>query len=189
MAMPAPPPIPERTLWTIADLEQLPEDSNRYEILHGELLVTPMPSTEHQGIAARLLLLVASWSRVHTGWRCLAPGGVYIAETSWLEPDVAVYPSPEYDNRPWRELPPPILVVEILSPSTRSRDRHSKRAAYLANGVAEVWLVDPATRTIGRWKSDSERPTVCRASATWTPDNRLPGLIVSADELFGPIAA
>jgi Uma2 family endonuclease len=188
MAMPAYPPFPERTLWTVADLEQLPEDGNRSEILHGELLVTPLPSTGHQGVAARLLLLVANWCRAHTGWRFLAPGGVYISETNWLEPDVAVYPSPEFDNRPWRELPPPLWVAEVLSPSTRSRDRHSKRAAYLTNGVADVWIVDPDARTIECWSSGSEFPEICRDFAVWVPDEHLPALIVSTDELFGPPA-
>jgi len=56
MAMPVLSGIPERTLWTIADLEQLPDDGNRYEILHGELLVTPLPSAGHQGVAPRLFL-------------------------------------------------------------------------------------------------------------------------------------
>jgi len=189
MAMPVHPLVPQRMLWTVDQLEQLPEDGNRYEILHGELLVTAMPSTGHQGIAVRLLVLLANWCRAHTGWRCLAPGGVYISETSWLEPDVAVYPSPEYDNRPWRELPPPLLVAEVLSPSTGTRDRHSKRAAYLANGVAAVWTIDPDARTIECWTPASEFPKICRDSAVWLPDERLPALIVTTDELFGPPTA
>ncbi len=138
MAMPALPGIPERSLWTVADLEQLPDNGDRYEILHGELLVTPLPSSGHQGIVARLLVALAMWCRAYTGWRFLAPGGVYVSETIWLEPDIAVYPSPEYRDTPWRELPAPILVVEVLSASTRKRDRHRKRPAYLSHGVAEV---------------------------------------------------
>ena len=188
MAMPARPPIPERTIWTVADLERLPDDGNRYEVLHGELLVTPLPSTGHQGIAARLLALFAVWCRANTGWRYLAPGGVYISETSWLEPDVAVYPSPEYDDRPWQELPPPLLVVEVLSKSTRGRDRHNKRPAYLAHGVGEVWLVDKRARSIECWTSASEFPEICRESAIWVPDETLPPLIVTTAELFGPPA-
>jgi len=151
MAMPAYPPVPDRMLWTFDQLEQLPEDGNRYEILDGELLVTPMPTSGHQGIATRLVVLLANWCRAHTGWKYLAPGGVYISQTNWLEPDVAVYPSPEYDNRSWRELPPPLFVAEVLSPSTGSVDRHRKRAAYLANGVADVWIIDADSRTIECW--------------------------------------
>ena len=46
--------LPERSVWTVTDLEALPDDGNRYEILHGELLVTPLPSSGHQGVAMRL---------------------------------------------------------------------------------------------------------------------------------------
>jgi Uma2 family endonuclease len=73
----------------VADLERLPDDGNRYEILHGELLVTSLPSAGHQGVAARLFVNLAIWCRANTGWRYLSPGGVYISETTWLEPDIA----------------------------------------------------------------------------------------------------
>ena len=95
MATPALRGISERILWTVADLEQLPDDGNRYEFLHGELLVTPLPSTGHQGVAAWLLVALAIWCRAHTGWRFLTPGGVVMSETTWLKPDIAAYSSPE----------------------------------------------------------------------------------------------
>lgn len=186
MAMPAPPGIRERNVWTVADLQQLPDDGNRYEILHGELLVTPLPSSGHQGIAARLVLALGGWCRAHTGWCFLTPGGVYISETNWLEPDIAVYPSPEYLNLEWREMPAPLLVIEVLSASTRTRDRYRKRPAYLAHGVAEVWLVDEEARAIERWTAASEFPDLCYGSITWTADAALPPLTVSETELFGP---
>lgn len=186
MAMPALSGIPERTLWTVADLEQLPDDGNRYEILHGELLVTPLPSAGHQGVSARLLVSFAIWCRAHTGWRFLTPGGVYISETTWLEPDVAIYPSPEYLNLPWRDMPAPVLVVEVLSPSTRKRDRHRKRPAYLTHGVGQVWLVNEEARTIERWTAASEFPEINHGSITWSPSADLPSLVVTEAELFGP---
>lgn len=185
MAMPAL-PLSTRKIWTIADLERLPDDGNRYEILHGELLVTPMPNTRHQGAASRLLVAVANWCRANNGWKFFAPGGVHISETSWLEPDVAVYPVPEYDERDWRELPPPQLVIEVLSKSTARRDRFQKRNAYLANGVAAVWVVDAKARVIECWTSASDFPETYRDSIQWVPDEKLPALIISFDELFGP---
>jgi len=185
-AIPASAGIPERTQWTVADLEQLPDDGNRYEILYGELLVTPLPSAGHQGVAARLFLRLANWCRAHTGWRFLTPGGVYISETTWLEPDIAMYPSPEYLNLTWREMPAPILVVEVRSPSTRKRDRHRERPAYLTYGVGEVWLVNEEARTIERWTAASEFPETCHGSITWSPSAALPPLVVSDAELFGP---
>ena len=58
MVMPRLRSFPERSVWTAADLEQLPDDGNRYEVLHGELLVTPQPTTVHQGVAVRLTLML-----------------------------------------------------------------------------------------------------------------------------------
>ena len=190
MAMPySRPPsfeLPQRSVWTVADIEALPEDGNRYEILHGELLVTPLPSVPHQVVAMRLCQLIGPWCRAHTGWTLLSPGGVYVSETNWFEPDIAVYPTPDYPERAWREMPPPVLAVEILSPSTRKRDRHRKRPAYLASGVAEVWTVDQTARTIERWTGDSDFPETMRDTFTWTPDASLPTLVISDADLFGP---
>ena len=186
MAMRASSPLPERTMWTVADLEAIPQDGNRYEILHGELLVTPLPSTGHQGVAHRLTLAFCNWARAHTGWTVLAPGGVYMSQTTWLEPDLAVYTTPQYANLHWREMPPPLLVIEVLSPSTRKRDRHRKRPAYLAHGVGDVWIVDQQARAIERWTMASEFPETFRESIAWHPDVAYPALVVTAAELFGP---
>jgi len=177
---------PARSIWTVDDLERLPDDGNRYEILHGELLVTPLPSNGHQGVALRLAYILKGWCVANTGWAIRAPGGVHISETTWLEPDMAIYPAPEYAELPWREMPPPLLVAEVLSPSTRKRDRHRKRPAYLAHGVGEVWIVDAAARTIERWTSASEFPEIHHNGIAWSPDAVLPPCVVSDAELFGP---
>ena len=181
-------PLSERTMWTVADIEALPRDGNRYEILHGELLVTPMPSVGHQGISVDLLLQLALWCRAHTGWAVYAPGCIYVSDTNSFEPDLCVYPVPHRTDVPWREMPRPMLVVEILSPSTTKRDRHRKRPAYLANGVKEVWLVERETRTIERWTAASEFPETFQGSIVWTPDAMVPPLVISEEELFGPRA-
>lgn len=173
-------------MWTVADLDALPDDGCRYEILHGELLVTPPPSNSHEGVAVTLVFLFANWCRAHTGWAVRARGGVHINEASWLEPDLSVFPAPHMIDVPWREMPAPLLVVEILSRSTEKRDRHRKRPAYLAHGVREVWLVSRRKRTIERWTAASEFPDTFLESITWTPDPALPSLVVPAVELFGP---
>ena len=119
-ARPYPRPGSGHTIWTVADLVQLPDDGNRYEILHGELLVTPPSSNGHQGVAGRLFVRLANWCAAHTGWACRTPGGASMSESNRLEPDIAVYPAPEYSAQPWREMPP-LHVVEVASPSTRRR--------------------------------------------------------------------
>ena len=98
-----------------------------------------------------------------------------------------MYPEPEFSHLAWRAMSTPLLVVEVLSPSTTRRDRHRKRPAYLANGVAEVWLVDGDTRIIERWTAASEFPDVTPRSVTWSPDANLQLLVIPELELFGPV--
>ncbi len=181
-------PAPEGAVWTVSDLERLPGDVRRHELLYGELLVTPLPSVEHQWGAGRLLVQLANWCKTHTDWTCLASGGVHISETTWLEPDIAVYAVPMSPELTWRNMPPPVLVVEVLSPSTRSTDRYRKRPVYLAHGVGEVWLLDMQERTVERWTSASEFPELHRDGVTWMPVESTPSLQLSAEELFNPTA-
>jgi len=79
-------------------------------------------------------------------------------------------------------------VVEVLSRSSRKRDRHRKRPAYLSHGVAEVWLIDKRSRAIERWTVASEFPETNGGSITWSPAPDYPALVITADELFGPLA-
>lgn len=187
MAMPLSPPIPPRSLWTVDDLERLPDDGNRYEILHGELFVTPMPVKWHQRVAARLSGRLSNWCDANPGWEYFATGGVYINQTTWLEPDLAVFRVSTHDDASdWRAAQPPLLVIEILSPSTAKRDRHRKRPAYLAHGVAEVWLVDIDARTFERWTARSEFPELHTNTKTWSPSTDLSPLTIEFDKLFAP---
>ncbi|MCU0646499.1 MAG: Uma2 family endonuclease [Gemmatimonadaceae bacterium] len=176
---------PERSVWTIEDLATLPDDGNRYELLHGELLVTSLPSNRHQSVAAALVHILYSWCLVHTGWAVRGPGGVEMSRTSWLMPDVALYPMPLHETADWSRIPPPTLVIEILSRSTRKRDRHRKRPAYLAFGVREVWTIDARHRLIEQWSATSEFPVAVDRSFTWGPDPTLPPIVFDFDLIFG----
>lgn len=185
MAMPISAPIPPRSLWTVADLERLPDDGNRYEILHGELLVTPLPAAWHQRIAFRLAGEFAQWCKQVPGWECFSPGGVYIDQTSWLEPDFSVQKLPASGPvADWRDMQPPALVIEILSPSTRNTDRHRKRPAYLAHGVDAVWLVDIDAKSVERWTAQSEFPELHSTTIAWAPAGGAPALTIELAELF-----
>ncbi len=181
------PPVPARGVWTVSDIEQLDRDGRRYEVLHGELLVTPMPSMRHQEGAGELYRKLADWCDANTGWRCYTPAGLFVSETTWLEPDIAVFPVKRAASMDWKSAPIPVLVVEVLSPSTRHRDRYRKRAACLAHGVGEVWLLDMVARTVERWTSASEFPQLHTDGITWTPVAAAPSLVLKADALFGEI--
>ena len=178
-------PLPKRSIWTVDDLERLPDDGNRYEILHGELLVTPLPTSVHQRVAVNLIVFISNWCRAHSDWAVRAPGGVFVSRTVWLEPDVVVYPAPHDSNLPWKELPTPVFVAEVASPSTSKLDRFRKRPVYLSHGVGEVWLVDEVTRTVERWTAASEFPETLRDTFTWAPNAPYPPLVITDAELFG----
>ncbi len=187
MVMPFTSPDPSRSIWTVDDLERLPDEGGRYEVLHGELLMTPLPAVPHQRVAARLTRRIGNWCDANAGWECLAPGGVFVSETTWLAPDLAVYlvadGAPIVD---WRLLPPPALVIEILSPSTTRTDRHRKRPAYLAHGVGVVWLLEFETRLMERWTAASEFPERAGDALVWSPGRDEPPLVIESAAIFGP---
>lgn len=161
-------PLPR---YTVADLEQFPDDGNRYELLEGWLLVTPMPGSAHQWLVMRL----ASALDVHTGSGRLGyvypGGGAQHGLATFLIPDVLVTAPGVRPGRPWSEMTERWLAVEVLSQSTRTYDRHYKVRAYLGMGVREVWLVEPWARAVEVHRVIGEAPEVVRDTLAW----RAPG--------------
>lgn len=125
---------------TRADLEKMPDDGHRYELLDGVLLVSPGPRTAHQEMVAELYVLLRAAKPAHLK-ALFAPFDVVLAEDTVLEPDLLVAPKSQFTDR---DLPgPPLLAVEVLSPSTRRFDLLLKRDRFQAAGVASYWLCDP----------------------------------------------
>lgn len=139
MAMPASVVVPS---YTIEDLDRLPDDGNRYELLDGVLLVTPAPLPPHQVVISRLALAIGKYLEPAGRALVVTPGAVEVAPKTHLEPDLLVFPTTEPLPRKWSAIPGWWLAVEVFSESSRIYDRDFKRNAYLALGVAEVWLVD-----------------------------------------------
>ena len=127
--------------WTRADLARLPNDGNRYEVLDGRLLVTPQASRAHQYVASELAIVLDRYVREHGIAHVVGPGAVPFGRNE-LQPDVMVIPGPRRPGR-WEDGPTPILVVEILSRSSRRFDLGDKRDAYGDRlGNPTVWVVD-----------------------------------------------
>ena len=168
--------------WTRADLERLPDDGNRYEVLDGVLLVTPQPAFLHQQVAMRLAVLLLPHCEHHGIGSVVGPGAIPVGDSE-LQPDVAVYPGPPPRNASWSSLPRPILVVEVLSPSTRRRDLGIKRAAYRRWKIPEYWVVDVEQRqvTVVRAGQKDEQVTdVLR----WQPQPELPALEIRLSDVL-----
>jgi Uma2 family endonuclease len=133
--------IPTGRPFTVADLEAMPDDGNRYELIDGMLIVTPAPGWSHQEMA--LSLAVEMRGACPRELRVLvAPFAVQTAFDSEVQPDVIVA---RYTDLTARNLPAaPVLAVEVLSHSTALHDRNTKKAHYQRIGVASYWLLDPA---------------------------------------------
>jgi len=140
-----------RRVWTYRDLVALPDDRLRHELIDGEHVVTPSPTTAHQTISLNLVRLLLPYLDRHGPGRLLyAPFDVKLSMFSVLVPDL-VYFTAERFARAVNEkhaIAAPDLVVEILSPGTRRRDKGRKRAVYDREGVQEYWIVDPDARSV-----------------------------------------
>ena len=129
--------------FTRADYMALPE-SYPAELLDGMLVKSPSPTWGHQRIVVDLAVLlrgIAGPDRV-----VVSPIDVFVDDVNVIQPDVLVTPKPRSIDE--REAGVPLLVVEVLSPSTARRDREEKPPKYFQVGVEEVWIVDSAARTV-----------------------------------------
>ena len=125
---------------TRADLERLPDDGHRYELIDGSLIVSPSPRYRHQTVVGNLHLLLRQGCPAGLQVM-LAPFAVGLANDTEVQPDLLVAPRSQFTER---DLPgPPLLAVEVLSPSTRRVDLLLKRDRYEAAGLPSYWLVDP----------------------------------------------
>lgn len=157
-------PVPR---FTIDMLDDFPDDGTRYELLEGSLIVTPAPSLQHQIVATRLaaLLLDAVGDEAHV----VAVGAIQRGDNTQLQPDLLVLPASYPPTTNWRDVHGWWLAVEVMSPSSRVYDREVKRAAYLALGVEEYWLVDLRTLSIEVWKPGEATGVIVSNVLEWRP--------------------
>jgi len=169
--------------WTIDQLHRLPDDSNRYELLDGELFVTPPPSPSHELLASRLRSLLEPYVRAHQLGDLFGQRAVVRMFNSEVEPDLMLRPSVSMASERWDDLPVPSLVVEVLSPTTSRRDQLQKRAYYLRIGVAEYWIVDGATQTIRVMRAHGD-DMVTGTELAWQPVGASDALVMDVGAFF-----
>ncbi len=149
-------PLPSIT-WQ--DVQQMPDDGNRYEAIEGDLYVTPAPTTRHQRVSKRLLYaLDRILERPGLGEVFIAPYGVEFPATGeGVQPDIVFVSGERRDIVAAAGIVgAPDLVVEVLSPSTASRDRTIKLRLYERHGVREYWIVDSDENAIDVWRFGKE---------------------------------
>jgi len=184
MAMPA----LART-WTREEVLALPDDGNRYELVDGELLMSPSPRGIHQRVVTELLLLVAPYVRAHRlGGTSHAPADLDLQSGQLLQPDLFVGALVNgREPLDWNEYAIPLLVVEVLSPSTARYDRLIKRQRYQRSGVPTYWIVDPDARLVDVWHPEDDRALTVSEVLAWEPSPEVPALEIDLPWFFGRV--
>jgi Uma2 family endonuclease len=170
------------------DIWDTPEDGNRYEVIDGELYVTPPPLEPHQKGSTNLVGYI--WRYVHErrlGTVYSAPFGVVLDDENGVQPDI-VYVSREREGLiAERGLEgAPDLVVEILSRSTQARDRGVKMKRYATSGIPHYWIVDPRGRALEAYRlveQGYELTGRFGPGSTFHPQ-LFPGLEIPIDDLW-----
>jgi len=131
-----------------SDYVATPDDGKRYEIIEGDLYVNPSPSPMHQRVSRRLQRQLERYFHGRSiGEVFNAPIDLILSHHNVLVPDLVVVSDPELISKRGIE-GPPLLIVEILSPSTRKQDRGAKARRYAESGVEHYWIVDPENKRL-----------------------------------------
>jgi Uma2 family endonuclease len=170
--------------WTLAELHSLPDDGNKYELIDGELYVTPPPNPEHETILARLSRILEPYVARHGLGLVYHPRSVVRVGDSEVEPDLMVRRPAFRERARCEDMPPPSLVVETFSPYTRRRDVGAKYDFYARNGIAEYWMIDPERRTITVARRGTE-DLIVRDAFAWHPVGASEPLTIECEQLFG----
>jgi Uma2 family endonuclease len=180
MSMPA-------TLYYSAEMVRaLPEDGNRYETVHGELLVSPSPRFSHQLLLQRLSFVLMKYLEATgvEGLFCVD------ADISWgpdtlVQPDLFVADPEELQRaQGWADIQTLHLVVEVLSPSSLRADRFTKRRLYQEQRIPAYWIIDIENRQVEAWTPDALFPVVERDRLTWRHPAAAAECVIELAELF-----
>lgn len=181
---------PEEPLLTVAYLETLPEDNNRYELIAGELHVSCAPGLPHQLVLQRLQLALGNYLKANP-IGIVAPGaGVVFSDYDSVIPDLVFVRNERWDKivANDRFVAAPNLVIEVVSsgPENRKRDFKAKRELYGRFGVEAYWIVDRENRliTIYRLQGETLEEIVRLGEDDNLTSPLLSGLVLNVGSLF-----
>jgi Uma2 family endonuclease len=144
---------------TVEDLLKMPEDGQKYELVDGEIVVSPT-GLIHSEVAAKIIHMIATFLDDHPIGKVFTPDvGIWLANGNLRSPDVTFVRN---ERLPQGKTPDtfgecvPDLTVEVLSPGDKPKRVGEKIGEFLENGVPIVWLVDPARKTVTEFRSLSE---------------------------------
>jgi Uma2 family endonuclease len=188
-------PAVVRHRWTAQEVRNLQDESRawpRYELIGGELYVTPAPGVFHQRAVAQVFARLFSY--VTGGTTAFAevlasPADIELEEESILQPDVFVFPrlDPAIEKPAWKDITSLWLAVEVISPSSARADRVEKRDQYMRTAVDEYWVVDLDGRRIERWFKGRPNVEIARETLEWRLRDAPDTLTIDLPRLFADI--
>jgi Uma2 family endonuclease len=171
--------------YTADMVRALPEDGNRYEVVYGELVVTPAPRPWHEIIQFRLMQALDAYLERYPVGRVFGSR----ADISWgpdvlVSPDMFVVPLEQARTLDWARMRDLWLVAEILSPASARYDRFLKRRRYQEAGVPLYWIVDGDERQVEVWTPTDSFPRLERERLVWHPPQAAEPFTLTLAELF-----
>jgi len=176
--------------YTVDEVLAFPDDGNRYELVDGELLVTPSPAQHHQLILGRLHGLLAGYLRPHHSLvqEFFAPADIIWSPREYVQPDLFVVPAHEVTGN-WRDCRTLLLAVEVLSPRSARADRFTKRRLYQRRGVGTYWIVDADARLVEVWHPGDDRPEIVTDVLRWRVAPDVEEFMIDLKDLFSGLPA
>jgi Uma2 family endonuclease len=148
-------------LMTVDDLDAMPEDGNRYEVIEGELFVSRAPGLPHQILSGNIFYQFKKYLDNHPLGLVIATPGLVFSQYSGVIPDIVFFTHGRGEGiiSGERLVAAPDIVIEILSPGREniSRDRVAKRQLYAKHSVNEYWIVDSEDRAVEIYRLTSEK--------------------------------
>lgn len=182
----------QERLYTLEDLEAMPEDGNQYELHEGELFVMPSAKSDHSELVSELLELLRAFVKLHGLGRAYTDGRTYRLNYDPITKRLTAYiPDVSFvrKSRLWLRHDgwfdgAPDLAIEVISPSETNRTIQRKLTGYFKYGTQEVWLVYPIARMIEVYSS-VENAREINELETLEGSAVLPGFALKLAELFG----
>ena len=174
--------------YTVDEVLAFPEDGKRYELVRGELLVTPAPAQRHEIVLVRLVAQMSAYLAplADVAQMFFSRGDVIWGPEEYVQPDVFVVPAKDVTGN-WRDCQHLVLAVEVVSPSSARADRVKKRLLYQQRGVATYWVVDPDARVVEVWRPNDARPEIVTDALHWRVTSDTPQLTIDLDDLFAKL--
>ncbi len=174
--------------YTADMVRALPNDGNRYETVHGELLVTPAPRADHQDAVLEFAARLRDYLRSYpVGKVFISPADISWAIDVLVQPDVFVVAIEEARTFDWKQMKTLLLAIEVLSPSTSRYDCFTKRRVYQEFGVPWYWMVDIEGRAVEVWTPQASLPTIERERVVWYPQGAAEPLVIPLADILPPV--